>query len=56
MDIVFSIGFLLMCVASCCIGVMFGQLIDWRAEDQRDRNVVVNGKSVKLPRTLWAVL
>ena len=56
MDIILGIGFLLMCAAGCSIGVMFGQLIDWCAEDQRDRDVVVNGKSVKLLRTLWQAL
>ena len=53
---IFAIGYILMCAASACIGIMLAQLIEWRADDNYRRRIVVDGRHIRLPRTLWQVL
>ena len=57
MDIaLFIIGYALMCAASACIGVMIAKWGEWRAEDDYNRRIVVDGRHIRLPRTLWQAI
>ena len=54
--VLFIIGHIAMCAASACIGVMLAQVIEWRAEDNYRRRIVVDGRHIRLPRTLWQAI